>query len=85
MLLTIAFVVSLCPGKQVLMSKDNSVVFKRKGVVKERKPKDIIQKVANVRDGFNEACEWINNTGQGLDSDEACFKGAVIGRFKHCH
>ena len=27
-----------------------------------------------------QAYEWINNTGQGLDSDEACFKSAVINK-----
>ena len=49
-----------------------------KGVVKERKPKDIIQKAANMRDGYNKVCEWINSTGQGLDSDEACFKARGV-------
>ena len=53
-------------------------MFERKGVVKERKLKDIIQKVANMRDGYNKACEWINSTGQGIDSDEACFKARGV-------
>ena len=62
-----------------------SEIIKEKGVVKERKPHDILNKIQSFERQFKVASDFANNTGEGIKETDgvATFEELVKKRFKH--
>ena len=54
----------------------------RAGIKTERKPKDIMMKIASIEAKFKQAYDWLHNTGSGVEDKES-LKEIVLGKCQH--
>ena len=70
-------------ASKAAIAKEIAAKFVAAGIVKQRKVNDIVQKITAFKNNYNNAYEWTQATGSGLEKSGSDFIGAVKKRFKY--
>ncbi|OEU08225.1 hypothetical protein FRACYDRAFT_250012 [Fragilariopsis cylindrus CCMP1102] len=70
-------------ASKAAIAKEIAAKFVAAGIVKQRKVNDIVQKITAFKNNNNNAYEWTQATGSGLEKSGSDFIGAVKKRFKY--